>query len=287
VLRLGSFTRAGESLGLSQPAVSQSLARLRRVLGDPLFVRSGQRVLPTPRALALGSPVRRLLELAREEFAGESRFEPASSSRIFGVFASDIGMLLFLPRILGHLRQTSSGIRINAMAVGAGNLRDGLESGEADLAVGAYPKLGAGFFQQRLYEDPYVCLVSADHPSIRARMTRRQFLSARHAVVSAGGTGHGHARAEHALQELIPAERIAVRIPGFVAAPMVIAGSDLVVTVPNRVAQTLASRFALRVFASPVPLPAVVVRQYWHQRFHHDQANRWLRSLIANLFAAP
>jgi len=284
VLRERSVTLAAETLGITQPAISQSLRRLRAHLGDPLFVRTPHGMEPTPRALELAEPIGAMLRIARERLGTPGRFDPARSERVFAFFSSDAGTVVFLPALAERLRAIAPLTRIRVVPVMPRRFPEGLQSGEADLALGSFPDLGAGIFQQRLYEDSYVCVVRGDHPRFGRRITRQQFLDAQHIVVTAEGTGHGHAAVERLLTEHLAPGRIAVRVASFLAAPVIVARSDYVLTIPARVARAFAEPMRLRVLGPPIDLPRFEVRQYWHERFHHDAANRWFRELVRAAF---
>ncbi len=284
VLRERGVTAAADALGVTQPAVSQALAKLRRALGDPLFVRAPHGMEPTPRALELAGPVADILRLARERLGQPASFDPRRAERTFTVFTTDAGAVVFTPRVVRRLGRVAPGVRIRIMPVVPGRFPGALAEGEADLAFGAFPVLGGGFFQQRLYSDDYVCLVRRAHPAVRSRLAFELYARLPHVVVTAQGTGHGHAVVERILARRLAPDRVAVRVPSFLAAPMIVAQSDCVLTVPRRVAEAFARPLRLRVLAPPLALPPFVVRQYWHERFHRDPANRWFRALVAELF---
>ena len=287
IMRERSVTHAAESLGLTQPAISQGLRKLRHCLDDPLFVRTPQGVEPTPRALELADPVSELLHIARERLGRAPVFEPHRVQRTFSFYASDAGAVVFTPLIAEKLRTLAPGVRIRVLPIVARRFPEGLESGEADLALGSFQGFGAGFYQQRLYEDSYVCLVRAGHPDIRSRLSLKQFLNAQHLIVSAEGTGHAHAAVEKILIRRIAPERIAARVSSFLAAPVLVARTDFVLTVPGRVACVFAEPLGLKVFGPPIELPRFEVKQYWHERYQNDPANRWFREMIVSLFGEP
>jgi len=287
IMRERSVTHAAVSLGLTQPAISQGLRKLRRCLDDTLFVRTLQGVEPTPRALELAGAVSELLHIARERLGRAPLFEPHRAQRTFSYYASDAGAVVFTPPIAAKLRTLAPGVRIRVLPIIPRRFPEGLESGEADLALGSFQGFGAGFYQQRLYEDSYVCLVRAGHPHIRTRLSLKQFLDAQHLIVSAEGTGHAHAAVEKILTRKIAPERIAARVPSFLAALALVAHADYVLTVPGRVGRVFAKPLGLKVFRPPLELPRFEVKQYWHERFGRDPANRWFRELIVSLFGEP
>lgn len=158
-----------------------------------------------------------------------------------------------------------------------------LEAGEADLAVGFIPDLEAGFYQQALFRQQYVCLASADHPRIRGGLTLAQYQAEDHAVFSTSGTGHQVINQEIARQGIT--RRIVLNIPNFLGAAFVVERTDLLMTIPRRLGELLRGRGDFSIFPVPFTLPEFTVKQHWHARFHHDPGNRWLRGAIAELMS--
>jgi DNA-binding transcriptional LysR family regulator len=286
ILRSRSVTAAADSLGVTQPAASQALGKLRRCLGDPLFVRTPQGMEPTARGAELAGPIGEMLALARDRLARPVLFDPARAERTFSVFASDAGAAVFAPRVVQRLARVAPGVRLRVAPVVRGRFPLALADGEGDLAFGSFPALGAGFYQQRLYEDDYVCLARRGTDAAREPLTLKRYLAARHVVVSSEGTGHAHGAVERQLADALAPGRIIVRVPSFLAALPIAAQSDCILTVPRRVALGFGAA-RLRVLAPPLPLPRFEVRQYWHERQHADAANRWFRGLVAELFGEP
>ena len=182
-----SVTRAAEAIGSSQPAMSAALSRLRTLFGGPLFVRSGAAMKPTPRALELAAPVKRVLNTVRHGILQRSRFEPATAPRTYTLVMPDIGELHFLPRLLKRIAEAAAAARLRTASRPRPRPRqaaaDALESGTADLAVGYFPDPHkTAFYQQKLFDNPRICLLRRGHPSAK-RLTLKAFLAADHAVV--------------------------------------------------------------------------------------------------------
>jgi DNA-binding transcriptional LysR family regulator len=279
----GSVTVAGERIGLSQPAMSNALARLRQMFDDPLFVRTPRGMRPTPFAQQLAQPVREALRLIQTALQQHAGFEPRSSGNTFRLFMSDIGEMVFLPGLLERIKHDAPGVKIEVVRIPIKDVHTALEAGEIDLAVGFLPGLITGMRQQPLFREQYVCMLRADHPVIGDRISAKQFRAAAHVLVSYAGTGHQMIE-ETFLKEGL-GERIAVRVPHFLVVPMILARTDLVVTVPSRVAEVFAQSGNFKVLKLPLPMPSFEVRLHWHQRFHQDPANRWLRQVMAELYA--
>jgi DNA-binding transcriptional LysR family regulator len=282
VLRHRSVSRAAEAIGLSQPAVSNGLRRLREHFHDRLFVRTAEGMAPTPAAEALGGTVSAALAQIGAGLARRSAFDARAERRTFTLIVTDIGEIVFLPRLLDTAKHEAPGISFRTVHLPAAATRRALETGAADLAVGFVPDLKAGVFQQRLFATEYVCMARADHPSIGERVTRAQFVAATHAVADAEGTGH-YVVAQ-ALARLKPAPRIGLRVPQFLALPLIVGTSDMVATVPLPLAYELRRAANVKLLAHPLKLPRIEIRQFWHERYHDDPANRWLRETLVRLF---
>jgi DNA-binding transcriptional LysR family regulator len=279
-----SVTRAAEALGLSQPATSAALARLRVLLGDPLFVKAGAEMRPTPRAAQLVDPVRQVLETVKADILLAHAFDPATTERTFTVLTPDIGEINFLPKVLAHLASVAPGANLKALAMPRHAAADALGSGAADLAVGYFPDLHkAGFFQQRLFRNEHVCIVRRGHPAIGKTLTLRQFLAASHAVVSPEGR-------EHVFEQYLQAKglkrRVRLEVSHFMSLLPIIESSDLLATVPRDMADVCVRHGDIRMLATPMKSPVIDVHQFWHRRFHKDSAHAWFRGVVHTLFSA-
>lgn len=284
IYRTRSVTAAAEALDLGQPAVSVALSKLRHHFGNPLFVRTSSGMDPTPFAEGLAGPVHTVLEALEAVLSYSNQFDPATSERTFRISMTDISQLALLPRLWEKLRAAAPGIRIEVLPIGTetGHL---LECGEADLAIGHMPQLEAGFYQQLLFNQSFVCIVGKNHPRISDHLDLARFEAEDHAVVIASGAVPAIISRE--IARLGIKRRIALEIPNFFGAAFVVEHTDLLVTIPQRLGDVLAGRGSFRVFPVPFPLPEYSVKQYWHERYHHDEGNRWLRRIITELFSGP
>jgi len=284
VLGEGSISRAAARLDLSQPAVSNALARLRKATGDRLFVRLGNGVAPTPYAASIAEPIRAALAAIGASLAGRQEFDAATSQRDFAIHITDLGEAYFLPRLLARLNRIAPHVRLRNLALSTDEAREALRNGTADLTIGNLPDFEAGFYQQRLFRDRYVCILSRDHPTIGARLTARQFAAASHAIAMPGGTGHGiieRTLVAHGLES-----RIALRVQNFLVLPSIVAASDLIAIVPHSVGSQISPKDAVKLLPLPVDIPAFDIRQCWHERYHDDPGHRWLRQQFMELFSA-
>jgi len=279
-----SLTRAAGALDLTQPAISKTLARLRTYFGDPLFVRVGMRMEPTPKAVELAEPVKAILDRMRELKSGQQAFDPATSERTFSLSMIDAAVVQLLPPLLNHLRDHAPSVRVHAVRCEVQNLDLWLESGLVDFALGAFPSLEQDIRRHPLWVEDFASLVRDDHPRKESLRTLDAFTRENHALVSAAGTGHGYHAVEKMLEEVVPARNIVCRVPMFSAAALVAKHSDCVATLPRTVAGTMARDLSLHLFDCPVALPRVEIAEYWHERYHRDPGNRWLREVMRELF---
>jgi len=282
IYKTRSVTAAADALGLAQPAVSVALAKLRHHFGNPLFVRTSNGMEPTPFSEGLVQPVREALDAVEKVLGHRGEFEPASAERSFRISMADISQLVLLPRLWEALRETAPGIRIEIVPMSSDTARL-LESGEADLAVGFVPQLEAGFHQQTLFMQNFVCMLARDHPRIGDSLDLAGFEAEDHAVISSSGAAPGILEREIARQGIT--RRVVLKIPSFLGAAFVIEHTDLLLTVPRRLGDVLQGRGAFRFLPVPFPLPEYEVKQHWHERYHHDEGNRWLRRLVSRLLA--
>jgi DNA-binding transcriptional LysR family regulator len=280
--RTGNLGEAAEEIGLTQPAASHALARLREELQDPLFIRTHTGMQPTPYGVRLAAAVRDALQSLRAGLDRRSDFDPKTSSRIFNVIMSDVSQMLYLPRLLTRLSADAPGItlRVHALPATAPHLL--LESGEADLAVGAFSRVIAGCRQKRLYREQYVCVVRQDHPLFEQGMSVEAFCKVPQALVYP--KGYVHEQLDRWLAQHKAARTAKLNVPHFLSLPFVIARSDLLAVMAGRVARTYAEMLPLKIMPPPIKLPSYDVKLFWHERFHSDPANRWLRALYLDLF---
>ena len=279
-----SVSGAAVALERSQPSVSAALGRLRAFFADPLFVRSGNLMQPTPRAMEILGPVREVLARIGTEIVSSPTADPASSHQPIVLALSDVGEVVFLPTLLPELRRLAPQASVRSVSLPAEDVAAGLEAGSIDLALGYFPDLKRhNFFQQTLFTDSFVCLLRKDHPVSASRLTLRQFLELEHAVIRA------ESRTEEVIERFLARKRIQRRVvlttPHFASVVPIVESSDLVVTVPEPLARYYVSVSAnVRRVKPPFAAPRIDLRQSWHRKFHHDTRNRWLRALMCRLF---
>ncbi|MQR00066.1 LysR family transcriptional regulator [Glaciimonas soli] len=279
----GSLTLAGNRLGLSQPAVSYALGRLRILFNDPLFVRSGNTMQPTSTAMELLDPIRRVMSAAQDALRHAERFIPAQSTRTFHLAMSDIGEIVFLPPVCERLVAIAPGIRLEVVQLPQAQIEDGLRSGRIDAAIGNVPSLKTSTRFMPLFHEAYVCMTRKRPGPLNHRLTIDEYLAFLHVFVVS--TEHSHRMIEDFLQEQKIQRKIALQIPHFSAVPGILQCTDWAVTLPRRAAKYFNSTRSFSIFELPVALPEVEVTLHWHADFEESDANRWFRNLLIDILA--
>lgn len=281
--KYGRVSAAAESLGISQPGVSNALARLRKLLGDELFLRTSRGMVPTPYAESLALPIADALAALHGTLNARVAFDPARSERAFVIGVNDVGETYFLPRLMRALDQVAPGVTIRTVRTTSIDVRDEMERGRMDLAMGFLPGLKGGFFQRRLFRQPYVCIFRQDHPLARSGVSARQFRAAEHVAIVSEGTGHG------VVDEVIARagirRRLRLTVPHFMAVGPVLQATDMIAVVPQRFADCACGPFGLASAPCPVKIPESVINVFWHARNHREAANQWLRQVVVDVFA--
>lgn len=272
-----------DTLGLTQPAVSNALKRLRAVMKDELFLRTSRGMEPTPLAQQMAEPVAYALGAIHGALNQQATYDPTSSTRTFTLAVTDIGEIYFLPTLMEIVTQTAPNTRISTVRNTAVSLKEDMEAGRVDFAIGLIPNLQAGFFQRRLFKQRYVCMFRRGHPAADQPMTLDLFQSLEHVVVVSAGTGHGEV--DTMLERAGIRRRVRLVVPHFVAVGHILHSTDLIATVPERFAMRCAGPYDLVYVPHPAPLPEIAIKLFWHARYHRDPANRWLRQLLFDHFS--
>ncbi len=286
VYRARKVGRAAEMLDLTQPAVSQSLTRLRLLLNDPLFMRVGGGVQPTPRAARLAPAVRSALGLLEQALGEAAQFDPLRSHKTFRIHMSDIGEGRFLPDLMVALRERAPGVRIETLPVPAASMADALDSGQVDFAFGFLPTV-KDTQRVQLLQDRYIIMLRAGHPFALAAKRRKgqALLEALHELEFVAGRTHSDTL--RILQLLKLEDRIRLTAEHFMVLPAIVGATDLAVVMPRNIAQGFADQGGYTLIEPPFPLRDFTVSLHWSRRFETDPANRWLRDTLVELFTAP
>jgi len=277
-----NVTRAARRVGLTQPAMSHALGRLRDILGDPILVRSGSGMLATARAEALEEPIRRALREIDDALRGGPTFDPKVARRTFTLAIGDYGELVVLPPLLARLAREAPGIDLRVLAIPEdyGRL---VEDGSFDLVINPIATgLGAGLVQQKLFDERFVCVLRKGHRAAK-NLDLASYVALPHALIAPRGRAGGFV--DDALAARGLSRRVALTVPHFLVAPLVVAASDLVLTVAERIARTFAAMAPLEILEPPLPLRGFSMWQVWHERRRNDPAHAWLRTVITEVCA--
>lgn len=286
LMRERNTTRAAIRLGLSQPAVSSALRRLRDHLDDPLLIRTQGGMRPTQRAEQIFASVTQSLDSIQSALQTGTPFTPRQSERAFNVMMTDIGEIIYLPRLVERLHVDAPGVHLSVRRLNRRRVHDDLASGTIDLAIGWIDRPG-DLNREALFQENFVCIIRTKHPRIGRRLTLTQFLSEWHLAVGRDGGVDAFFRSpDGTLQRNLAGRqrKIALQIPQFLAVPNIIANSDLLCVVPRQLASVHAALGQVRILPLPVRSDSFVVSQFWHKRFDADQGNRWLRATVSQLF---
>lgn len=281
VSRTRSVTGAVEHVGLSQPSISTRLSHLRRHFNDPLFIRTSEGMMATPRLIDLMPELERALKLLSPQADNAAPFDPTVSDRTFRIGFSHVAQMVLFPQLLSALEERAPNIRIHSMDLDSDTAKL-LEAGEIDLAVGFVLDFKHGFYQQRLFTERYACIARSDHPRIQSKLTSEQLLTEEFVTLIAPITGYSSL--DTILEKSGIHRKIKIQVSSFLGLRQAIATTNLLAVVPARFAHSLAAEGGVQAFDMPVPTPSYEVRQFWHERFHLEPGNVWLRRTMFQSF---
>ncbi len=276
-----SVTRAAERLGITQPALSNALNRLRDLLHDPLFIRERYGMQPTQKAEALAPLIAAALASLDEVIVGQQDFEPAKANQLITIAPNSYVELVLVPAVVAKLSEVAPGIRLRCTPYGSDLADTGVISGTTAMALGRFADPPDNLVVQHLMDDGLACIVRADHPQVDQKISKRQFEQLKHVnVLPAGRLRVGLFQA---LQRTNLKRDVVVSVAHFLAIPEVVAVTDYCATLPSLICRHLASDPRLKVIPTPVDLGTFPVEMAWHARYRHDPAHRWLRGLITDV----
>ena len=279
VMQERSVTRAGSRIGLSQPAMSHALNRLRYMLKDELFVRTPEGMVPTPRAEALAQPLRDAL--SEMQFALEpAAFDPAASDRRFVLAVNNYAAVVLAPPLVAAVSAAAPAVRLDLRPSGTLDIADRLDRGDLDLTIGSVDSPGERFASAQLLEDPFVLVMRRGHPASRRKLSAEDFAALPHLEISSSREDTGFI--DRWLGESGATRRIALRAPYLSAAP-ILAQSDLVATLSHRIAQEFVRNHPLQICTPPYESPRVRTVMLWHRRLDRHPAHRWLRDIVRSV----
>ncbi|ALM85700.1 LysR family transcriptional regulator [Bordetella sp. N] len=283
-----SVSRAAEQVGISQPAMSAALGRLRKLFNDPLLVRENTVWQPTPRGLDLLQEFQPLLSRWRRVTAAgdEEDFDPRRSTRTVSLYATDYMQFTLLPRVLPGLTRDAPNIHLRVMPARLLHGMSMLDTNHVELLAGYFPDPSPNLRARFLYEEPAVCIVREQHPCLRRAWDLDAYLRYSH-VDLAAHTGYFSGAIDRLLQSLQRKRTVTATLSSYMVCPYVVAASDLIATMPLSIARATAARSGLVLLEPPLKLPPLSVSLYWHERYQDDSGHAWLRQYIAGKVALP
>jgi len=278
-----SVSRAADRIGVTQPTMSNALGRLRIVFGDPLLVRARTEMVPTPRALVLIGVVRTILATLEEVLNERVDFDPEKSQGTITLTALEHVEHILFPALTRRLQREAPLVRVEVRSVNPEKALDWLERGDVDCRIGWLRNPPSSFHVQELYRDKFVCIARDGHPGIGERLTQRTYTSLAHVCVRSSARSEYWRVLSGAFSRCASPPRIAFIVQDFMVVPQMIATTNLIATVPERFARSVAERFSLRLFKPPLRLPEICMSIYWHERTHTVPLNRWFRTMLADI----
>lgn len=278
----GHLGRAAESLEMSQSGFSTALNRLRKQLGDDLFVRTGTGMRPTPRAVALAEIARAVLSEVNREVVEGGAFDPLHSETAFRLAMPDSAESLLLPKLAALLAEQAPRTSLHIVSPVVLPLHERLANGEIDIAIGYFPAMEKdAYFRQALFTHTYACIVRRGHPIVAQGLSRAAFQAAGHAVLAI--PARSTILLEAALERHEIRRRVVVSTPNLLSLPATIANTDLIATMPLPAAIGFARSGDVEVLPLPFDPPSVTIYQYWHRRTQREPSLKWLRARIMTL----
>jgi DNA-binding transcriptional LysR family regulator len=277
----GNLTRAGEIIGITQPAVSNSLSRLRTLFDDPLFVRTAEGMIPTPVAQNIVGSVRQALGLIRSSVQESELFEPKVSDKRFRVSMTDLSQAMVLPWLFSKIMTDAPMISIDCYHVHRRDMNIELASGNLDLAVDIPLTPDPQIKQAALFSHPHVCVVRKDHALIKDKLDLNTYLALDHIHISSRRGGLGHV--DLALGKMGKKRKISLRTQHYFSTPQLVAGTELALTVPRIFADFMVNHYEVKYLDIPFEVPNLESHLYWHESTDKDQANQWMRNMILSL----
>ncbi|MDB5797003.1 MAG: hypothetical protein JWP36_905 [Paucimonas sp.] len=278
-----SVGEAAAALDMSQPGMSTALMRLRRILQDPLFIKTARGMEPTSRAQALVGPIRAIVHSIHSDLLVAPDFVPATSTREFRIALSDIGEGIYLPFAVRNMQQAAPSTSLRSVSMQPRELEEEMAAGRVEVAIGYFPDIRSGqFFQRRIGFHSFACLVRHDHPDVGRQLTLKQFSELGHVVVEA--PYRSQEVFEIFLKKNQIARKVALRTPHFMSVPVIVAGSSAIAVVPQALADFFVHHPGIRQVGLPFVPPTFQVNMYWHRSGLLDPANQWLRELVMSSF---
>jgi DNA-binding transcriptional LysR family regulator len=275
-----SVSKTAERLHLSQPATSAALNRLRKALNDPILVRDGLQMVPTPRAEQLAEPIQAILKEIEQTLAAPQPFDPSTIDRTFKVATNDYGTFVLVPMLMQRLGSIAPGIDLEIWEI-AQDVEASLRQGKVDLVVADAWTLRHCKCTETLFSETFTCLVRQNHPRIHTQLTLEDYVKENHALVSSRGRVTGNVDA--ALSQRSLQRRVGLTLPHVLSVPAAIASTDLIVTLATRIAKHFATDYALKTFMPPISLDSFEIAMAWSSRMSNDMAIQWLQNELRDV----
>jgi len=278
-------TRAAERMNIGQPTMSAALSRLRQLFDDPLLVRTAKGMVPTPKALELAKRVRMALELLEPNRVRSADFDPATSNRQFRILTTEGLALLFTPPIAAYLRQHAPRVGLSVQPSDMRHTVEALRDQACDVTISNILQPPPDLRKTVVYPQSTCCIVSTQHPEIGARITMKQYLKYPHVLWGAESMSHRTIEATVSLALASGREHLtqSIRVPNILIVPAVVAATDMIATVPTRIADEAMATLAIKKVQPPFKLPDPNVSMYWHELSHRDSGNMWFRHAILEI----
>jgi DNA-binding transcriptional LysR family regulator len=287
VMSKRSTTLAGEELDITQSAVSNGLRRLRAHFADPLFIKTPQGMTPTPLAERLAAPLTEGLAFLHSTIEAVEAFDPRTSQRSFRIYMSDMGQLVLIPQLVRAMEEEAPGISLSVMEVPPKAAYLAMSEGGIDIAIGTFASFQSGFHSQHLFTKNYCVMGRRGHPAFENGLTLEKFLGARHAVYHPPAASHDDFE-EHVaklFRERGARRQVMLELVHGLGIVDTIAASNLLICVPQRLAETFFDRADVESRPLPFTFMPTDISQFWHHRMHGDMGHKWLRSLIFSKYA--
>lgn len=279
-----SVTRAAARLGITQPALSNSLSRLRDTLRDPLFIRERYGIKPTQFAEEIAPVIAETLASLDDILIGRQHFDPATATRQFNIAPNSYVEIVLMPAVIARLRELAPGIKVSLTPFGTDLAEAGVISGSTDMALGRIVEPPENLIIQHLMDDSLACVVRSSHPDIGDSMSREQYERLRH--VNVLPPGRLRAGLFQVLERQGLRRELAISVTHFLAVPEIIAMTDYCATLPQLICNQIAKDARLKLVAPPVDMGTFPVDMAWHVRYRHDPAHRWFRQLLVETASA-
>ena len=280
-----SVTLAGERIGMTQSAASNALKRMRERFSDPLFVRTPEGMTPTPLADRLISSIDAGLGKFAQAIDQGRQFDPATSERTFRVAINDIGQLVMMPQLLAAAQEEAPFVRFETVDASMADAKQGMMHGQIDLAVGSWKAMGQAFYEQRLFDETFVVLMSSNNPLAAGEMRFDEYLSAKHIAYRPSGATDTELQNTLNRAGVLGQRNVVLTAAHSLGLSAIVASSNLLLTAPRRLAQAMIStRADLKMGPTPFEVAPFAIRQQWHEKFQVDGGSRWLRTRFFSLF---